>query len=472
MQATSRTNKKLGLVITDGVGYRNFYLSNFLEEAVLLFDKIIIYSGLPQSVYDLREFENVKVVELPIFKESFQTWFWRKSKEVAHLQNHKENFGIKDNLLANRSTAKSNRGYATRLIYKFTNFFHSEDNNRFYERQQERTLKDHEVTRFCEAALKRNEPDVLFFTHQRPPYVVPLVVAADKLKIKTGSFIFSWDNLASKGRMAAKFQFYFVWSDLMKKELQHFYPKIDKKEIQVVGTPQFEPYVLDRYKTNRLEFYEKFNLNKSFKTLCYSCGDISTSENDSLYIETIAEGMEQDLFEEKLNFIVRTSPAEEPTRFEYLQQKYPFIIWNFPTWELARVGHPEPWSQRTPSEDDLTDLRMILEYSDLGINMCSTMSLDFMHFDKPVINPVFGNKRNGLYNDQRFLSYAHYKRVVESGAVAIAKNKDELVLVINNSLKNPARRIEEQKMLLKLQIGKALEGTGKRIASKLLNEIE
>jgi hypothetical protein len=51
------------------------------------------------------------------------------------------------------------------------------------------------------------------------------------------------------------------------------------------------------------------------------------------------------------------------------------------------------------------------------------MSLDFMLFDKPVINTVFGNLENGLYNDQRFLNYDHYKKVIDSGAVTITKDE-------------------------------------------------
>jgi len=468
-------NKKeeiLGLVITDGVGYRNFCLSSFLEKASVDFKKIIIYSGLPKEIYYLNNYDNVEVVELPVFVEPFKTWFWRKFKEVAHLQNHKENFGINDNLNANRSLASSNRGHATRLIYKITSIFHSEKNNHFFEKKQKQTLYANNVTKFCEDKLKEKKPDLLFFTHQRPPYVLPLVAAAEKLNIKTGSFIFSWDNLASKGRMAAKFDFYFVWSDLMKEELLHFYPNTDINKVKVVGTPQFEPYVLKRYQRDKVEFFNKFNLDPNLKTLCFSCGDVSTSKNDPLYIETIAEAIVTKSIARSINFLVRTSPAEEPDRFKYLQEKFPFIIWNFPKWEMARMDHPELWSQRIPTSDDLADLRMILENSDVGINMCSTMSLDFMQFDKPVINPVFGNSENGLYNDQRFLKYAHYKRVVESNAVSIAKNKEELIKSINHQLKNPEERKLERQKLLNLQIGKPLLDTGKRITEQLLDEIK
>lgn len=41
--------KKLGLVITDGVGFRNFILSDFLELAEKQFDEVVILSCLPKK---------------------------------------------------------------------------------------------------------------------------------------------------------------------------------------------------------------------------------------------------------------------------------------------------------------------------------------------------------------------------------------------------------------------------------------
>jgi hypothetical protein len=72
--------------------------------------------------------------------------------------------------------------------------------------------------------------------------------AAIQSKIPTSTFIFSWDNLASKGRMLGTFDKFLVWSELMKEELLYFYPNVKNDDVQVVGTPQFEPYVLDKYK--------------------------------------------------------------------------------------------------------------------------------------------------------------------------------------------------------------------------------
>ncbi|HJS01097.1 MAG TPA: hypothetical protein VJ780_09200 [Flavobacterium sp.] len=458
--------KKLGIVITDGVGFRNFILSNFLTEAEQLFDEVVILSCLPVSVYD-GFLQKTRVIELAVFEEKFPTWFFRKAKEVAHLQLYKKgNFGITDNLNANKSKSKTPRGYATRLIFKWTSLFHSENNIQLYNKLQQKSFKNDPNVKGYNDIFEKEKLDILFFTHQRPPFVAPLVYQAEQFKVKTASFIFSWDNLASKGRMAANFDFYLVWSDLMKEELLHFYKKIQSQNVTVVGTPQFEPYVLDRYKTDKKQFYDRFNLDVSKKTICFSCGDISTSKNDELYITTIAKAIEENKIPE-VNFLVRTSPAEDPVRFQTFVSKFPFIKWNYPKWNLARQGHQEEWSQRIPSKEDIIDLRSILEFSDLNVNMLSTMSLDFMQFDKPVINPVFGNAKNGLYNDQRFLEYPHIRNVVKSNATKIVKNADELINAINLYIQQSETDAENRKQLIKLQIGGELETTSKRIVETL-----
>lgn len=459
--------KKIGIVITDGVGYRNFILSDFMVEAQKQFSRVVLLSCLPKEAYADLDLA-CEIIELDVFEESFTTWFFRKTKEVAHLQLHRKgNFGITDNFKANYSKTKTPRGYATRLIYQFTKWFHSESWILRYNRWQQLTFKKHPITKKYKQLLQDLELDSLFFTHQRPPYIAPLVLTAEQLQIKTTAFIFSWDNLASKGRMAANFDGYLVWSDLMKKELLTFYTSIQPEQVAVVGTPQFEPYVLSRYGYGVTEFHHRFDLDEAKPTLLYSCGDVSTSPNDPLYIETLAKAIKKQELTQSVNLLVRTSPAESSERFALLAEKYPFIRWNYPQWVQARSNHQESWSQRIPTVADVHDLKSVLEYSAINVNMLSTMSLDFMLFDKPVINTVFGNPTNGLANDQRFLQYAHIEYVVNSNATYITKNEEELIAAVNQALTSPDSKLAQQKELLATQIGAPLEGTSKRIATAL-----
>jgi hypothetical protein len=460
--------RKAGIVITDGVGFRNFILSDFPTQLKKRFDTIHIYSCLPKDVYTGYLTEEFSVHELGIFREPLKSWFFRKIKEVAHLMAHQDkNFGIQDNLSINRTKQFTPKGILTRLAFLLSGLFHSEKWILRWEKWQYATFRNHPLTKEYRKLLQDNKPEFLFFTHQRPPFISPMLEAARQEGIPVSAFIFSWDNLPSKGRMCGTFDTYIVWSNLMKEELLDFYPSIQSEQIHVGGTPQFEPYVMDTYATTRELFLSRFELNATKPVVCYSCGDSATSRNDELYISVLAESIKHNLFGREVQLLVRTSPAEGTDRFAELKRVYPFIVWNYPKWIYARENHPEPWTQRIPTREDIQDLRAILEYSDVNINMCSTMSLDFMQFDKPVINPVFGNAENGLYNDQRFLKYAHYQRVAESGAVAIVKNKEELIAAINNALVHPQNASAERKKLLELQIGRPLKGTSEAIVEVL-----
>jgi hypothetical protein len=461
--------KNLGVVITDGVGFRNFILSDFIVEAQNNFDAVVIYSCIPESAFQKYNL-NCKIVELDQFNEKFFTWFFRKAKEVAHLQLHqKNNFGIQDNFNSNKTKVKNPRGYATRFIYRTTSLLHSEAWIQRFNVWQQFSFRKNPIGKSFNKQLQQDKIGVLFFTHQRPPFIAPLIYQAEKLKIKTVSFIFSWDNLASKGRMAGNFNHYMVWSNLMKSDLLHFYQSVKPHQIDVVGTPQFEPYVLERYKTNKDHFYATYNLDSTLPVILFTCND-SSSKNDPFFLEILAGYIAANQI--KANLIVRTSPADEPNRFLYLQEKYPFIKWNFPDWILTREHHAEPWTQRVPEFNDIVNLKSLLQFCDLLVNVLSTTILDGFLFDKPSICPVFGSKERDLDGIEKFLDYAHLKQVEDSNAVTIVKTEGKFMEAINTVLKNPNALLNEQKKFVASEIGEPLDGTSKRITTILCHLIK
>ena len=459
--------KKLGIVITDGVGFRNFIMSDFIKEATEKFDDVIIYSGLPLSAFHSIPQSNITIKELDIFVEGRVTWFFRKWKEVAHLQKHHSFYGMKDNLISGYPKNNSVRALVVKSIYFFTRFIHSQKSILLAEKFQFMSFSQHKITNGYLQLLRQDKPTHVFFTHQRPPFLAPFLHAAHQLKISVSTFIFSWDNLASKGRMLGTFDYFFVWSHLMKSELLYFYPNVSNEKVKVVGTPQFEPYVMPKYEITADDFYTKFRLDVSLKTICYSCADVSIGQNDPIVIKSIATAIRNNSIRIASQLIVRTSPAEDDSRFKTIQEEFPEIVWNVPKWILTRENHAESWSQRIPTEEDVIDLRSLLENVNVNINMCSTMSLDFMLFDTPVINTVFGNLENGMYDDQRFLNYVHYKKVVDSQSVTIAKNPTELIDQINQALSYPKERTTHRTAMINLQISEGLVNTSKRIAHTL-----
>lgn len=460
--------KKLGIVITDGVGYRNFIMSNFMEEAVPQMDQIIIYSGLPASIYSIDQWPNVTVHELDVYHEGPISFIFRKWKEIAHMEKSKHNFGMTDNNRTNYPKSNSLKNLIVKFFYIVSRVYSSNATILFAEKLQFLAFSKHKITRSYIELLKKDQPNLVFFTHQRPSYLAPFLYAAQRVKIPTCSFIFSWDNLASKGRMLGTFDYFLVWSQLMKDELIQFYPNTNPEGVKIVGTPQFEPYFLSQYQTDRASFLNRFQLDESKKIICFSCADKSIGGNDPLVIQMIAEAIRQEKLAVSAQLIVRTSPAEEPTRFEAIRKAYPEIKWNYPHWIQTRSNHDQMWSQRIPAVEDIFDLRAIIEHSDINVNMLSTMSLDFMLFGKPVINTVLGTETNGLYNDSRFLKYAHIKTVLDCQATQIARNETDLIAALNRYLSHPEYDAAAREKLIEIEVCKPIAGISKRITDELL----
>ena len=128
--------KKLGVVITDGVGFRNFVMSDFIAEAKLQFDTIIIYSGLPKTCYTSFDDVTVDIRELPIFVEGKSTWFFRKWKELAHLQQYSTFHGMNDNLVSGYPKSNSMRALLIKGLYFFTRNINSNSSVLFAKKLQ------------------------------------------------------------------------------------------------------------------------------------------------------------------------------------------------------------------------------------------------------------------------------------------------------------------------------------------------
>ena len=164
--------KKIAIVITDGVGFRNFAMSDFMSKIEQHFDLISIYSGLPISVFEnIKMSSKIEVIELQVFEEKKLTWFFRKWKEIAHLKKFETFAGMQENLAL--GYPKNNRfsSLLIKIIYGIIRFWHSNSSMIFAERLQFLTFSRHRVTKSYLKLLEVDKPDLVFFTHQRPSYI-------------------------------------------------------------------------------------------------------------------------------------------------------------------------------------------------------------------------------------------------------------------------------------------------------------
>ena len=59
----------------------------------------------------------------------------------------------------------------------------------------------------------------------------------------------------------------------MKKELLKFYSGINENQIKIVGTPQFEPYIMEKFGYSKNELIKKFDLKPEIPIIFFTCND-------------------------------------------------------------------------------------------------------------------------------------------------------------------------------------------------------
>ncbi len=300
--------------------------------------------------------------------------------------------------------------------------------------------------------MRRLKPALVFnSSHSHSPNAVQTVQAAQWLGIPTATFLFSWDNLTSQGRIVPLYDYYLAWNEDIRQQLLDIYPAIRPEQVFVTGTPQFDFHFRPESYWSREEFCSRVGADPSRPIVLYSTGMDNHMPGEPLIIENINRVLKEMPEFGKPQLLVRLYPKDRnPQRFDEVKHRNPDILF------------PEiPWSAKfnTPKLEDAALLTNTLRHCAVGINVASTVSLELCMFDKPVINvgynpPVDIRPKNyALY-----YNFDHYRPVVESGAVRVAWAETEMKSLLTEALAHPQKDSANRKALLSRMFGNTLDG--------------
>jgi hypothetical protein len=458
---------RLALITPDGPGVRNFLLGDFLREAHHKGDIYVLHNIPAKLLSNGLRPENV-AQWFPLLQErdNALTFVLRTALVSGHMYRAKTRAMSFNLQLPVRGSLRIKTAVnAARVVGRLAST--SEKGvaalDRAYCAAAELLP---EVTHYRKL-FNEIKPSVLFSSNQRPPAVLPPVLAARALGIPTVAFIFSWDNLTSKGRIAAPFDHYLVWSEQMQSELLHYYPSVSADTVHVVGTPQFDPYANDHLLWTRAEFFARAGLDPARLLICYSGGDTSICPEETEHVSILMDLIRARRVERNPQVLLRPSPADREDRYDQVRKAYPELIYAPPLW-----CHPDDgdWARVIPLPEDTRFLANLTQHADLNVNVASTMTLDFAIHDKPVVNiawdvanpPPFGAS---LWDHH--YHFEHYRPVVEFGAARFARSPQELVAHINAYLENPGLDREGRKRFVELEVARPLGQASRRIVETL-----
>jgi hypothetical protein len=323
-----------------------------------------------------------------------------------------------------------------------------------------------EVDRYREI-FSEMQPAAVFCSSQRPTTVLPAVLAAKAMGIPTVAFVFSWDHLTTKGRIAAPFDHYLVWSRHMRSELLRYYPQIPLGNIHIVGTPQFDPYADATLLWTREEFCRRIGADSARKLVCYSGGDIATCPEDPKHLEALMVHVRSGRIDGHPEVLLRPVPVDDGTRYDDVCRRYPEIKRLQPQWLHTEPGN---WTRVLPTAGDVQFLANLTHHVDLNLNLGSTMTLDFGLHDKPVVNVAFDCSDPpvlGMPVWDYYYNYEHLRPIVELGTTRIARSREQLADHVNAYLTDPQLDRDGRRRLVEMQVDVPPGESSRRIVNVL-----
>jgi hypothetical protein len=455
----------IGLLVPDSIGVRNFVLGSFLRQLGEVGQVHVFHALEPEILPDYAPYADDRTQwhAMPEFSDHRAWYLLRQSLTFAHMYwvdtpplRYVRNRPIRGwkSRAAMAVTRAVGRACATPARLSRLESLHSAIVGR-----------SPQVARF-KRVLEELRPSVLFSSHQRPLRMVPAVLAARQLGIPTAAFIFSWDNLTTKGRIATPFDHYLVWSELMRRELLQYYPEIPRERTHVVGTPQFDPYADPALIWPREAFFRRIGADPGRPLICYSGGDTENSAADPDHVRALLELVRAGRVRRQPQVMLRPCPVDDGTRFAAVRRDFPEMIYAPPAWTASRCG----WTNVVPSAEDLQFLANLVRHCDVNVNFSSTMTLDFAIHDKPVVNVAFDASHPPRFRMPMWeyvCQFPHYQPVMDLGASRFAHSAEELAAQVNAYLDDPALDREGRQRFVALEVGTPVGQSGARIVDVL-----
>jgi hypothetical protein len=435
-------NNKIFILLPDGIGLRNFAYSEFCAIGKKENFDVVFWNNTPFDLTNLG-FQEIKIQNS---KNHPLTDIYKNVKIQAELDLDikKTKDTVYDTYRFPFIYSNIKTAIKSVVIQMLTNFYSSENGllaiRKKMNKEERKTLYYHQSFE----TLQKEKPAMVFCTNQRPVSAIAPLLAAQDLGIPTATFIFSWDNLP-KATMVVETDYYFVWSEHMKKELLFYYSNIKKEQVFVTGTPQFEAHFNKDNLISRKDFFEQNGLDLNKKYICYSGDDITTCPDDPQYLEDVALSIEElNSKGHDLGIVFRRCPVDFSPRFDKVLTKYKEIIVPIaPKWE--RKG--EMWNTVLPTREDVTVQMNTIAHTEMVVNLGSSMVFDYAAFNKPCayINYDVPNKVLADWSVAKIYNFVHFRSMPNKQAVVWLNNKDEIASKIETDLRDSKATVTHAK---------------------------
>lgn len=302
--------------------------------------------------------------------------------------------------------------------------------------------------------FEKYRPSLVFAADIQNERDVELLHNARYLGVPTAAMVRSWDNLTLHGLLRFIPDMLLVTAPRGAEQAQAL-NDVEKDCIRITGVPHYDKY-LRPPGLDKEDFFRELGLDPSRKTVLFApISDYYLRDNDAdpLVFRILGESPYQ--------VLVRFSPSLEVKSLDEVKP-YPNMAIDRPGVRFAKGGR-----ELSLADDDR--LMHSLRWADVLVCGPSTLALDAMVFDRPVILVNFHSRpKSYLEGISRRYDYDHFSFALAAGACRLANNQEELLSLIEGYLKDPSLDKEGRERLREAFVGSDDGKSGRRVASAFL----
>jgi len=301
----------------------------------------------------------------------------------------------------------------------------------------------------------RSECSAVVFSNLQTQPVVPFLLAARRLGLRTVGHVASWDHTVGKGVISSHVDRYIVQNETMRGDLAAYHG-IPRNRVVVTGWPQTDVY----HRRRPREAYEMVLRGMDLdpgRPLVLVMGNTPTNAPyERLFVERVVRWWDESGGRERFSLLFRPHPRDR----EWSERFAP---------ALGRAGI----YVQEPSYVDLEVLATLLQHGDCVVSNAGTILLDAIVNDRPTVCVLYdeGAPPGESWAAKNVLG-EHYRHLVESEAFYRAHTFDEVAAGIGRALAQPGELAAERTRVAREVVGTVDGQAGERVAAAIVEGVD
>jgi hypothetical protein len=286
--------------------------------------------------------------------------------------------------------------------------------------------------RFWRTLIHQYHPALVVVTSISSNTEAALVKAARREKIKTIGMPKSWDNLSRAG-FRAQSDILVVWNQFMADQAVTF-QRYRPEQVRIIGIPQFDCYLDARRLWSRERFGREFGIDPMRQLILLTSEGKSVPEDTDIAL-LVAEFIKQ-------NQLPNAALIIRP-HFSYRGDEQKFnLVANQPQVAIDRLNVSSQGFKDYGDYSLVAIERFVntIAHADVVVNVASTITLDAVAFDKPIINIAFEPRITVPPQNQPLASgyeSDYFLEIVKTGGTRVVKSREEFLSDLRQYLENP-----------------------------------